>query len=108
VYRIVTYEFMNLVRKKHRRRERTEADFHDTRGLKMEPTHNDPEAGRLEAVHAGLAQLEPQAQTVIDLKHYEGLTFEQVGERMNLSPSAVKRIYYKALKALKASLEGGA
>ena len=106
VYRIVTYEFMNAVRKKQRRKERTEADLSDTNGLVMESQTNDPDPDRFEAVHAGLARLEPEAQTVIDLKHYEELTFEAIGERMQLSPSAVKRLYYKALKALKTSLEG--
>lgn len=108
VYRIVTFEFLNAARRKQGRKVRTEADFADTKQATLESSSLDHAPERYEELHAGIAGLAPEAQAVIDLKHYGNQTFEQIAQRLSLSPSAVKRLYYGALKELKARLESHA
>lgn len=101
VYRIVSFEFLNHVRRKQSRKARTEGSLDDTQPVEMtrSPDFTD--------LHQGLAGLTPAAQTVIDLKHYQDKTFDEIAEQLALSPSAVKRLYYGAIKALRTKLTEG-
>lgn len=54
-----------------------------------------------EWIHAALERLGPPADAVIRLKHFEELTFEEVGERLAISPNTAKTQYYRALRKLR-------
>jgi RNA polymerase sigma-70 factor (ECF subfamily) len=64
------------------------------------------ERARLEFewVHAALDRLEPPADVVVRLKHFEELTFEEIGVRLTLSPNTAKTHYYRALAKLRDAL----
>jgi RNA polymerase sigma-70 factor (ECF subfamily) len=57
-----------------------------------------------ELVEAALEQLGPPAEDVIRLKHFEDLTFETIGRRLDLSPNTAKSHYYRGLARLRAWL----
>ena len=48
-----------------------------------------------------LARLPDDYQTVIVLRHLEGLTFPQVGERMSRSVDSVEKLWVRALTQLR-------
>lgn len=57
-----------------------------------------------EQVHAALARLPADEAMVMRLKHFEGLTFDEIGTRQAISPNTVKTRYYRALAAMRAQL----
>jgi RNA polymerase sigma-70 factor, ECF subfamily len=54
-----------------------------------------------ELVERALDQLGPPAEDVIRLKHFEGLTFEGLALRLDLSPNTAKSHYYRGLARLR-------
>lgn len=52
-----------------------------------------------------LAQLKPEHQEVIVLRNLEGLSFEEVAERMGRSGGAIRKLWLRALEQLKQLLE---
>lgn len=57
-----------------------------------------------EAVFQALERIEPEARRVIELKHFEELTFEEIGSTLGLSPNTAKSWYYRAIRELKRML----
>jgi len=57
-----------------------------------------------EWVHAALDRLDPPADDVVRLKHFEELTFDEIGERLAISPNTAKTHYYRALERLRTTL----
>lgn len=99
VYRVCRFELMNAVRKKRRRRN---IDTEISNGA-VQPL-GDPDTARIqvaESLARGLARLDVEEATVVRLKHYESLKFEEIALRVKLSPNTVKTRYYRALARLK-------
>ncbi len=76
----------------------------------MPPSHNDPEETLLlkdkEAlVQQAIGQLPPQQRAVYLLSRQQGLSYEEIGQQMNISPNTVKNHLVKALAALRSWLE---
>lgn len=59
----------------------------------------------VEDIRAGLATLAEDEREVVQLKHFDGLTFEAAGERLGVAASTAKSKYYRGLAKLKAFLE---
>ncbi len=57
-------------------------------------------------VAEALSQLSPDYQTVIVLRHLEGLTFPQVAARMDRSVDSVEKLWLRGLTRLKKSFGG--
>ncbi len=57
-----------------------------------------------EIVEQALERLGPPAEDVIRLKHFEDLTFESIGQRLELSPNTAKSHYYRGLVRLRSWL----
>jgi RNA polymerase sigma-70 factor (ECF subfamily) len=53
-----------------------------------------------EALQKAIARLKPHYREVIQLHHFEGLTFAQVARRMGYSEEAVRKIWSRALLRL--------
>ena len=102
VYRFCEFEFLHRLRKKGRGRLVLEETLE---GTPFEPFAAE-EASPLdhEALARGMEGLEQQLSAVIQLKHYEDLTFEQIGERLALSVNTAKTRYYRGLRKLRAVL----
>lgn len=99
-------EYQNAVRRKSRLRHETEVAARLERG---EGVALDPDPWAHEDVHAGLRRIGREEARVIQLKHFEGLTFEEIGLALDLSPNTVKARYYRGLRELRPLLdEGGA
>lgn len=96
-YRICLYELMNGVRRQGRR---TMAEVHpDVPDRQGEVSH-----GAYEEVHRGLETLPEPELAVVQLKHFEELTFEEVGQRLGISSNTAKTRYYRGMSRLEAFL----
>lgn len=56
---------------------------------------------RIKKIYAALDQLSPRQKEVIYLKIYKGLSYEEVGEIMNINYQVVRNLLCAALKAFK-------
>jgi len=58
-------------------------------------------AHMLEAVD----DLKPEYRALIDMRHFQEMTFEQIGQELRQSPDAVRMRYNRAIKVLQESIE---
>ena len=65
-------------------------------------TEEEPDS--FEVIGRGLDQLDTTHEQVIRLKCHSGLTFAQVGRRLDISPNTAKTYYYRGLKRLEGLL----
>lgn len=54
-----------------------------------------------------LAQLGGLESKIVELKHIEGLTFEELATRLDISPNTAKTSYYRGLRRLRSILQPG-
>jgi RNA polymerase sigma factor (sigma-70 family) len=47
-----------------------------------------------------LETLGGQEAELLRLKHFEGMTFQQIGQHLSLSPNTAKAVYYRGLRRL--------
>lgn len=95
VYRLCCLELMNGIRRK-RRQPRLASDL--SSGVTPERTSEAPRGPwEYEDVHSGIDWLGGHEAEVIRLKHFEDLTFEEIGRRLAVSPNTVKTRYYRGL-----------
>jgi RNA polymerase sigma factor (sigma-70 family) len=94
IYRLCYLEFLNAVRRRGRERRRTEEWVDDAAGDSgsTHHTHDD--------VHHCLEQLGGVEAEAIRSKHFDMLTFEEIGERLALPANTVKTRYYRGLARL--------
>jgi len=90
----------------HQRRERPVAELHD---LVSADDVSVPEAAAVqrltrEALAKGIAQLSPVQQQCITLRYLRELSIEETAHALGKTPSAVKAVQHKALKALRGLL----
>ena len=64
----------------------------------------DPERVEVEHVRAAVASLGEPTSTVVNLKHFEELTFDEIGDQLDLSPNTAKTYYYRGLEKLRDKL----
>lgn len=55
-------------------------------------------------IHVGLARLDPDEADAVRLKHFEGLTLREVGERLGQSENTIKGRYYRGIRKLRVLL----
>lgn len=88
---------------RRRRRERLEYGVNaDRYGGPASP--RDPAAADYDWIHRALQRLDPRAGAVVRLKSFDGLTFEQIGQRLAMPVNTAKTHYYRALVRLRRSL----
>ncbi|MCA8961922.1 MAG: sigma-70 family RNA polymerase sigma factor [Planctomycetes bacterium] len=99
IYRICFFELMNRRREvaKRSRRDRPLDEVVDP--VTVGP---DREAPSLDRIQRGLEQLGSPRAEIVYLKHFEHLTFQEIGETLGLSDNTVKTHYYRALVRLRA------
>lgn len=103
IYRICMFEFLNSIRRNHRLPD-PEDDMPallEKTGLSAQPS----DSFEFEGLHMALAVLNPEERALVEMKHFEGLTFEQIGARMHIPFNTAKTRYYRALRRLRISLE---
>ena len=77
--------------------------------LKISENHNETEEGiilsdLMNFAEKAIGELPKQQQQVFRLSRFEGLSYEEIGERMNLSKNTVKNHLVIAVKTLKVRL----
>jgi RNA polymerase sigma factor (sigma-70 family) len=68
------------------------------------PVQERAEDASFEPVHRAVARLGRPASSIIHLKHFEGLTFDAIGARLDASPNTVRSQYYRAIRRLRVAL----
>jgi len=105
VLRIARFEFQNALRKLSRRgRESLSIESAEQVEGGADPAQAVVDGQSLAQV---LADLEPVMEQTIRLKHFAGLTFEEIGARMACSSNTAKTRYYRGLARLADALDGG-
>lgn len=69
--------------------------------------YTDLEFDRFEPVYRCLCQLDARPAEVIQLKFFEDLTFEQIGERLDLPENTVKTHFYRGIQRIRSMLTNG-
>ena len=105
VYRICSFELLSALRDL-RRVPRNETDSGAELVLlpAVPPLDEEDEHPRKDRLLRHLATREAQ---VVELKHYEDMTFEQISELLEVSESTVKTHYYRGLEKLREVLSAG-
>jgi len=105
VYRFTSFELMNAVRRKRTRQRVGELDADpavqsapDSRTRLMEYEH----------LYRALDRLEPVDAHVIRLKHFQGLSFEEIGARLSIPVNTAKTKYYRGVEKLREFLRKNA
>lgn len=57
-------------------------------------------------VHAAMAALSPKERAAFVLRHYEGLSIEEIGTALGLRTAATKNTIFRGVRKLRALLEG--
>ncbi|MDF1799409.1 MAG: sigma-70 family RNA polymerase sigma factor [Planctomycetota bacterium] len=101
VYRICAYEFLNALRRKQRQNART-ADLGPDASMDdmAQPASKQPDPSHFEGLHKAMGQLPADEERVLSMKHYDDLTFAEIGQALGLSTSGAKHQYYKAMEHL--------
>jgi RNA polymerase sigma-70 factor (ECF subfamily) len=97
LYRISLYEYMNALRRLPGRTDSLDE-------LSLDPSQ-ESSPWEFEDVHRGLERIGDKEAEIIRLKHFEELTFEEIGARLGISPNTAKARYYRGLRALEPLLE---
>ena len=104
VYRIVRFELLNEVRRKQRSSTRTVLD-HDALAEATVPEELEDSGDEKLLMIESLGRLDERKRSVIELKHFETLTFPQIGERLGISENTARTRYYRGLREMRESLE---
>jgi len=102
-FRICVLEHRNAVRRKLRQREQSSSlgereELGDVSApLAPARDHDD--------VHEALKRIGREQARIIRLKHFEELTFEEIGRSLGVSPNTAKARYYRGLEELRPLLE---
>ena len=105
IYRICRLELMNGVRRKRRARTRNGAQVEDLAELIAGEDGSAATAGSdAELLHAALERVGGVEAETIRIKHFEGLTFEEIGARLAIPANTAKTRYYRGMVKLEKAL----
>ena len=76
----------------------------DLQDRKRSPASSVMWAEEVDVVRAALGQLSADHRTVVYLRMWQQLSFEQVGERMGRSAEAAKKLFQRAIRSLEREL----
>jgi RNA polymerase sigma factor (sigma-70 family) len=93
--------FMNAVRRSRRRRGAEALDE-----ASVPSSTEPPVALEYDHLHRGLARLDEREVRVIRLKYFDGLTFDEIGTRLGISPNTAKTCHYRGMRRLETLLRG--
>jgi RNA polymerase sigma-70 factor (ECF subfamily) len=103
IYRICSFEIMNAVRRKRRLPRPTE-DALERKDRAVDVTDIPAGTERFDDVHSALGKIQRNEADVIRLKHFEDLTFDEIGSLEGLPSSTVKARYYRGIASLERML----
>ena len=91
-FRVCYLCLMNATRKARTRSQAVELGLNEETIV----ARSTPDPSQYEDVYRGLDRLPADESEVLRLKHFDELTFEEIGERLSLSPNTIKTRYYRA------------
>ncbi|TAJ02418.1 MAG: sigma-70 family RNA polymerase sigma factor [Planctomycetota bacterium] len=98
VFRFCHYEFLNALRRRQRARQSESIESG------AEWTANAPRptgAVAYARLHEILERLSPREASVIRAKHFDGLTFDEIGARLGIPPNTAKTHYYRGIERMR-------
>lgn len=109
LYGVASWELMNRARRRWRSRVKLgeEVPESDASRASMDPARlvvEDETAQLREGLFAHVEALPADEAEVVRLKHEQGLSFAQIGDRLGTSPHTLKSRYYRALSRLRSAL----
>ena len=113
LYRIAFNCAHDLLRKRPKAGTRKSLDD-DREGVRLEIADTSPTANPAqrfaqrqigERVRAAMVELSPQERAAFVMRHFEGLSIEEIGRALDLRASAAKHSIFRAVKKLRVALE---
>jgi RNA polymerase sigma-70 factor, ECF subfamily len=114
IFRITANAAMDLTRKRgrHEQAEQPIPETEDSADALAQMPAPDPTPDRIllsgelkHKVESVLASLSPQVRTAFVLRHYEGMSIEEIGSVLGLKVSATKNSIFRAVQKLRKELE---
>jgi RNA polymerase sigma-70 factor (ECF subfamily) len=113
VYRIASNYALDLIRSRRRHESRVGAlAEEDTRGLLDSVASNDPQPDRLlygaqvrVRIQGALAELSDQERTAFLMRHFHGMSIDEIGAVLGTATSATKNSIFRAVRKLRDALE---
>ena len=104
---VYSFCFLELMKRLRRERNAPHPLAESLEGSPLEP-HAPAQVAAVEQEHvlAALEGLEPDEAEILRLKHFDDLTFEEIGAALGLSPNTAKTRYYRGLRKLRQRLGG--
>jgi RNA polymerase sigma-70 factor (ECF subfamily) len=102
IYQFCILEMKTFMRRKINRESRSER----LDGLSpIMKSYQEPSGDLYEDIYSGLSKIGSEYAQVICLKHFGHMTFEEIAERLEISPNTAKTRYYRGLIKLKGFLD---
>ena len=105
LYKIATNLAIDEFRKRARRKEELREDFNVHADTGNNPEDCVMSSSKADAVRKSLMKLDEKHRTVIIMKWYEGLKYEEIAKILDISVGTVKSRIFYALKQLEAELK---
>jgi len=113
LYRIASNYSLDLIRMRKRHEDRRErGSDEEGRDILQSIPLDTPGPDRLvygsqvsERVNEAMNELSPQERTAFVLRHFEGLSIEEIGETLGTGANATKHSIFRAVQKLRRSLE---
>ncbi|HTA68179.1 MAG TPA: sigma-70 family RNA polymerase sigma factor [Bryobacteraceae bacterium] len=112
LYRIASNYSLDLIRMRKRHEDKRERGKADERDILQTLPVNTPGPDRIlyssqvqERVNEALNELSAQERTAFVLRHFEGLSIDEIGETLGTGTNATKHSIFRAVQKLRRSLE---
>jgi len=102
IYSYCMHQVMNAIRSKSRQPKLAEDEALERPSVEPSPASG---AVEYEHVYVCLSLLEHTQATVIRLKHFGQLTFDEIASSLSMSPNSAKTMYYRGLGRLRQLLQ---
>jgi RNA polymerase sigma-70 factor (ECF subfamily) len=112
LYRIASNYSLDLIRMRKRHEDKRERGKAEERDILQALPINSPGPDRIvyssqvqERVNEALNELSAQERTAFVLRHFEGLSIDEIGEALGTGTNATKHSIFRAVQKLRRSLE---
>ncbi|HSM76323.1 MAG TPA: RNA polymerase sigma factor [Bryobacteraceae bacterium] len=112
LHRIAANYSLDVIRQRKRREDKREVSYRDEDDILNTIPGSDPGPDRLvhsqrvrKAVHAAMEELTPQERTAFVLRHFEGLSIDEIGANLGTGVNATKHSIFRAVQKLRRALE---
>jgi RNA polymerase sigma-70 factor (ECF subfamily) len=112
LYRIAANYSLDLIRVRKRHQEHREVNTNEDSDVMQSIPGTEPAADRIvfsgqvkDRVNAAMEELSPQERTAFVLRHFEGLSIEEIGAALGTGANATKHSIFRAVQKLRRSLE---